>query len=152
MKISSRGRYGLRAIFELALHHEEGSIPIKAIAQKQGISENYLEQLIAALRKAGLVKSIRGAQGGYMLAKEPKEITVGEVVRVLEGPFELVECIKTENEDSVCNKADECVTRMIWAKLRDKINEVLDSITLEDMLEDIEKNKGQACSCSTFYL
>lgn len=145
MKISSRGRYGVRAMFELALHHNEGSIPLKIVAQNQDISENYLEQLIASLRKAGLVKSIRGAQGGYMLAKDPGEITVGDIVRVLEGPLDLVECVKETHGDQGCCKADECVTRMVWAKLRDKINEVLDETTLADMCEEMEKNKGQHC-------
>jgi len=152
MKISSKGRYGLRAMFELALHYDSGSIPLKIIAQKQELSENYLEQIFAVLRRSGLVKSIRGAQGGYRLAKKPAQITVGEIVRALEGPLELVECVKGDKEDATCYRADECVTRMIWAKLRDKINEVLDSTTLADMCEEMEKNKGHSCCYATFYL
>jgi len=133
-------------MFELALHHKQGSIPLKIVAQNQDISENYLEQLIASLRKAGLVKSIRGAQGGYTLAKEPSEITVGDIVRILEGPLDLVECVKDEHSiDNACCKAEECVTRMVWAKLRDKINEVLDSTTLADMCEEMERNRGKTC-------
>jgi len=145
MKLSSRGRYGVRAMFELALHYNQGSIPLRSVAGKQDINENYLEQLVASLRKAGLVKSIRGAQGGYMLAKEPGQITVGDIVRVLEGPIAPVECVNEENCGEVCQKADECVTKMVWEKLRNKINEVLDETTLEDMVKEAEKMKGQDC-------
>jgi len=130
-------------MFELALHHNEGAIPLRAVAEKQDISEHYLEQLVASLRKAGLVKSVRGAQGGYMLAKEPDQITVGDIVRVLEGPVAPVECVNEEQKGEACQKTDECVTRMIWAELRDKINEVLDATTLEDMCREAEKIKGQ---------
>ena len=145
MKLSSRGRYGVRAMFELALQHNEGAIPLRSVAEKQDISEHYLEQLIASLRKAGLVKSVRGAQGGYMLAKEPSQITVGDIVRVLEGPVAPVECVNEDQKGEGCQKADECVTRMIWERLRDKINEVLDATTLEDMCKEAEKLKGENC-------
>lgn len=143
MKLSSRGRYGVRAMFELALHYNGGSIPLRTVAEKQAISENYLEQLISSLRKAGLVKSTRGAQGGYMLAKEPEQITVGDIVRVLEGPIAPVECVGEDNCSDVCQKADECVSKMVWEKLRDKINEVLDETTLADMVQEAKKIKGQ---------
>lgn len=139
MKLSSRGRYGVRAMLELALHHNEGPIPLRTVAEQQQISEHYLEQLIASLRKAGLVKSIRGAQGGYLLAKEPSEITVGDIVRVLEGPIAPVECVADCADGDGCQRTEECVTKTVWIKLRDKINEVLDETTLADMCEQAER-------------
>ena len=138
MKLSTRAEYGLRAMFDLALHNGEGPISLKSIAERQGISEHYLEQLIAPLRKAGLVKSIRGAQGGYILSREPLEIRVGDIVRVLEGPLAPMDCVNEEEEGN-CHRAETCVTRGIWAKVRDSVNEVLDSYTLEDMCLEAEK-------------
>lgn len=136
MKLSSKGRYGVRAMLELALHYNQGSIPLKVVAQNQDISDTYLEQLISVLRKSGLVKSVRGAQGGYMLARDPAEITVGDVVRALEGPIAPVECVG--EVDSPCLRADKCVSRNLWARLRDKMNEVLDATTLADMCQEVE--------------
>lgn len=133
MKLSTRGEYGLRAMFDLAQHYGEGPIPIKSVAERQDISEHYLEQLIAVLRKAGLVKSVRGAQGGYVLSREPEEITVGDIIRVLEGPIAPVECLNTAEGES-CERAETCVTRGIWEKVRDSISDVLDSFTLADMV------------------
>ncbi len=138
MRLSTKGRYGVKAMFDLALHHGEGPVSLKNVAERQGISEHYLEQLISGLRKAGLVKSVRGAQGGYTLAKEPTKITVGDIIRVLEGPIAPVECV-SEEDPELCQKADCCVTRGIWEKVRDSIAGVLDSITLEDMVKDAER-------------
>lgn len=125
-------------MFDLAQHVGEGPISLKSIAERQEISEHYLEQLISGLRKAGLVKSVRGAQGGYTLGREPGKLTVGEIIRVLEGPIAPVECVNEEDPDC-CAKADYCITRTVWEKVRDSINDVLDSITLEDMLQDAKK-------------
>lgn len=125
-------------MFDLALRYGEGPIPLKSIAERQEISEHYLEQLIAGLRKSGLVKSVRGAQGGYILAKEPGEITVGDVIRVLEGPIAPMDCVNEEETD-LCNRAETCVTRGIWQKVKESIDGVLDSITLEDMVQEAEK-------------
>jgi len=138
MKLSTKGRYGVKAMFELALNYGEGPIAIKTIAEKQLISENYLEQLIAVLRKAGLVKSVRGAQGGYMLAMPPSQITVGQIIRALEGPLAPVECVM-ENEEPECDRAGYCVTRLVWEKIRDSIISTVDSITLQDMVNDYKK-------------
>lgn len=136
MKLSTKGRYGLKAMLELAMNSAGEKVSLKSIAEKQGISENYLEQLFATLRKAGLVKSIRGAQGGYFLAKPPAMITVGEILRTLEGSLAPVDCVE-ENLPKQCRRSDECVTRIIWEKIRDKINEVVDSITLENLMVDL---------------
>lgn len=138
MRLSTKGRYGVKAMFDLAQHNGEGPVSLKNVAERQGISEHYLEQLISGLRKAGLVKSVRGAQGGYTLAKEPAKITVGDIIRVLEGPIGPVDCV-AEEDPEICDKADCCVTRGIWEKVRDSIAEVLDSITLEDMVKDAER-------------
>ncbi|HHV45506.1 MAG TPA: Rrf2 family transcriptional regulator [Tissierellia bacterium] len=140
MKLSTRGRYGLKAMFQLALHYGKGPIPLNVIASQQDLSENYLEQLFSALRKEGLIKSVRGAQGGYMLAKPPEKITVGSVLRVLEGNMAPVECVI---DDTVsCDKEESCVTKLVWMKIKDSINSVIDSITLQDMLNE-QKNLGK---------
>ncbi|GAB6158955.1 Rrf2 family transcriptional regulator [Desulfotomaculum varum] len=138
MRLSTKGHYGLKAMFDLAMHYGSEPIPLKTVAERQGISENYLEQLIAVLRKVGLVKSVRGAQGGYILAKPPSAIKVGDVVRALEGPIAPLECV-SEHEPAACDKIDCCISRVIWARVRDSIAEVLDSITLEDMCRDAQK-------------
>ncbi|MDN5293073.1 MAG: Rrf2 family transcriptional regulator, cysteine metabolism repressor [Eubacteriales bacterium] len=138
MKISTRGHYGVMAMLDLALHHGEGPIPLKSVAERQNLSEHYLEQLIAVLRKAGLVKSVRGAQGGYTLAREPHEIKIGEIIRVLEGPIAPVECVNEEDPEC-CLRADYCVTRNLWEKVKASIEEVLDNTTLEDLVREAEK-------------
>lgn len=142
MKLSTRGRYGLKAMFDLAQHAGEGPISLKSIAERQDISEHYLEQLVSGLRKSGLVKSVRGAQGGYVLGREASKIRVGDIIRVLEGPIAPVECV-SEEDPECCEKADFCVTRTIWEKVRDSISEVLDSITLEDMVQDAAKKESE---------
>lgn len=137
MKLSTKGRYGVSAMYDLALHYGEGSIALKSIAARQGISENYLEQLMAVLRKAGYVKSVRGAQGGYTLIKDPADISVGDIIRIMEGPIAPVDCLLGDSEDNeYCDRADSCVTRGVWAKLRDSISGVLDSISLADLCKE----------------
>lgn len=142
MKLSTKGRYGLKAMFELALHFGEGPLPLKNIAESQGISEHYLEQLIAVLRKNGLATSVRGAQGGYLLNDEPKNITVGDVIRALEGDIAPSDCVLDENIGK-CSREDFCVTKNVWVKIKNSINEVIDSITLQDMVEDYLKTKKE---------
>lgn len=142
MKLSTKGRYGLKAMVDLAIHGSEGQIALKSIAERQDISENYLEQLFATLRKAGLVKSVRGSQGGYTLSQSSESITVGEILRALEGSLTPAECV-SELETMKCSKSEECITRTIWEKIRDKVNEVVDSITLADLIEDYYKMKNK---------
>ncbi len=137
MHLSTRGHYGLLAMFDLAEHYGSGPIPLKTVAERQNISDNYLEQLIAVLRKAGLVRSVRGAQGGYILAREPGSITVGDIIRAMEGPIAPVDCV-SEVEPAECDQADSCITRLVWTRVRDKLAEVMDSISLADMLRDAE--------------
>ncbi|MBV7505935.1 Rrf2 family transcriptional regulator [Bacillus sp. sid0103] len=123
MKISTKGRYGLTIMIELAKKHGEGPTSLKTIAQANDLSEHYLEQLIAPLRNAGLVKSIRGAYGGYILTDAPSKITAGDVIRVLEGPITPVEGIEDE----------EPAKRELWIRIRDAIKDVLENTTLEDL-------------------
>ena len=140
MKLSTRGRYGIHAMYDLALNADGGPQPIKAIAERQGIPEAYLEQLIAALKKDGLVISTRGAQGGYMLSRRPGEITVGDVLRSLEGGLSLVDCL---DEEEACGKSCACPSRIVWLKLREGLNRVVDGITLQDMVEDYRRLAAQ---------
>ncbi|MBO8173470.1 MAG: Rrf2 family transcriptional regulator [Bacillaceae bacterium] len=124
MKISTRGRYGLTIMMDLARYHGEGPISLKNIAERHQLSEHYLEQLVAPLRNAGLVKSTRGAYGGYTLSRQPDQITAGEIIRILEGPLSPVEF---EEEDDPAK-------RDLWMRIRDSIAEVLDSTTLQDLI------------------
>jgi Rrf2 family cysteine metabolism transcriptional repressor len=135
MRLSTKGRYGVKAMFDLALHGGESPLPLKTIAERQEISEPYLEQLISTLRKSGLVHSVRGAHGGYLLADSPDQITVGSIIRSLEGSMTPADCV-AEEEPVDCSKADCCVTRGVWEKIRISIDNVIDSITLQDMIDD----------------
>ncbi|NLS45064.1 MAG: Rrf2 family transcriptional regulator [Firmicutes bacterium] len=135
MRLSTRGRYGLRAMYELALHYGEGPIPLNFIADKQMVSVHYLEQLMAKLRRAGLVVSSRGAQGGYELSRPPEKITVGDVVRITEGSFDPVQCLSNDFGDDDCEQFGDCVVRLVWKRLRDSTNEVLDSLNLRDLCD-----------------
>lgn len=134
MKISTKGRYGLTIMIELAKKHGEGPTSLRVIAKANDLSEHYLEQIIAPLRNAGLVKSIRGAYGGYILNDHPSKITAGDVIRVLEGPIALVEGIEDE----------EPAQQELWIRISDAIKEVLDSTTLEDLAN--HKNDGKVDS------
>ena len=136
--LSTKGRYGVRAAFDLALHYGEGPIPLKSISERQNLSDPYLEQLIAILRKDGLVTSVRGAQGGYLLSRHPSKISVGDILRSLEGPMAPAECV-LDDQDKECIKADYCVTRILWEKIMDSIDKVIDSISLQDMADDYER-------------
>ena len=133
MKLSTRGRYGIHAMYDLAVHYGDGPQSIKCIAERQNVPEAYLEQLIAMLRRAKLVISNRGAQGGYRLAREPREITVGDVLRALEGGLNLVDCL---DEEDACGKSCACPSRIVWMKIRDGLNQVVDGITLQDMINE----------------
>lgn len=140
MRLSTRGRYGARLMLELALNYGNGRVLLKDIARRQEISEGYLEHLLPPLKAAGLVNSARGAHGGYMLAKTPSEITLREVVQVLEGSLSPAECVDTP---SVCQRVRSCVTRDIWKELGEKISHTLESITLKDMVE-MQRDKAEA--------
>ena len=137
MKLSTKGRYGVKAMVELAIHYGDSPLSIKTISQRQGISEYYLEQLFSPLRKAKLINSIRGAQGGYILGREPKDIKVSDIMYVLEGPIEIADCI----EGVACDNIDFCATRLLWTKIKSSIDEVMEGITLQDIVDDYNKIK-----------
>ena len=142
MKLSTKGRYGARLMLDLAVHHGKGPILLKDIAKRQQISEKYLGHIIPSLKAAGLVSSSQGPRGGYALAKPPKDITLGKVVQSVESNMSIAECVKTPE---VCDRVHSCVTRDIWEEVTFKIMEVLDSITLQDMVNrHNEKAKFQA--------
>ncbi len=133
MKVSTRGEYGVRAMVALAHHYGEGPMSIAEIARQSNVPAAYLEQLIAPLRRAELVTSRRGSRGGYVLARDPSAIRVGDVYRVMEGPVAPMECVSEDLTDQTCPLIDGCETRPIWLKVRDSIVEALDSTTLADL-------------------
>lgn len=135
MKLSTKGRYGVRAMMDLALNYGDIPISIKSISERQNISEYYLEQLFASLRKADLIKSIRGAQGGYLLNRKPKDITVAEIIETLEGPVELSNCVS----QGECENVDSCSTRLLWMRIKESIENVTKTTTLQDMVDDYYK-------------
>lgn len=136
MKISTKGRYGLRAIIDLALNSHGEHVSLVNIAERQDISKNYLEQVFSTLRKAEIVKSVKGAQGGYELAKDPCEITTGEILRALEGNLSVVS-LSSENED---NKIEKCIEKNVWNRIDQSVNSVIDNTTLEDLINEYKKD------------
>ena len=142
MKLSTKGRYGLRALIDLAVHSSGGTpVSITSISARQDLSERYLEQLMANLKKAGLIQSVRGAGGGYVLARDPGKISVGDVLRALEGNLDPVDCAGLD-PDGVCRAADSCVTKYVWKRINESINRTVDEIRLDQLVEESrEKNK-----------
>lgn len=132
MKVSTRTRYGIRAILELAQNEGKGPLQIKIIARRQDISAKYLEQLMAILKSAGFVRSIRGSRGGYILAKSPAQIKISDVFDCLEGSVTTVECTESEN---YCARTADCVARQLWMQVQQAIKNVLKSITLQDLVD-----------------
>ena len=133
MRISTKGRYAIKLMLDLATNDNGEPVSIKDIAGRQDISEKYLEQIISVLNKAGYVKSVRGPQGGYLLQRRPEEYTVGMILRLTEGCLSPVDCVAPDGAG--CEKGDACVTRILWKKIDDAINEVVDNITLGDLLD-----------------
>lgn len=150
MKLSTKGRYGLRALIDLVVHSEKEPVSIASIAARQHISESYLEQLIAKLRRAGLVSSVRGAGGGYTPSRAADKISVGDVLRALEGSLDLVDCPGLEEENG-CGKADVCVTKYVWKRINDSINRTVDEIKISDLVREslkvAEKNQTPGSCC-----
>lgn len=137
MKFSTRARYGLRAMIELAINYNPHTpITLKCISEKQGIPEGYLEQLMTLLRRRSLVRSIRGPQGGYLLTRNPCEITAGDVVRCLDGPLSPTNCA-SEVDPVICMHLEQCVTNNLWNRIRIAVANELDNTTLKDLCEDL---------------
>ncbi len=134
MRISTKGRYGLRILLDLALHTESRPRMLRDIAESQGISEKYLSRLIVDLRHANLVNSVRGAKGGYILARNPAEITILEVVEVMEGSMAVVECVDCD-QSQPCTRASNCATREMWNGINEKIRAILKDVTLQNILD-----------------
>lgn len=133
MKISTKGRYALRMLVDLAEHKDEGYIALKDIAKRQDISKKYLEQIVSVLNKPDILKTNRGYQGGYQLAKSPDKYTVGDILRITEGGLAPVACL--DQEENMCERSSYCTTLFIWEGLYKTVNEYLDSITLQDILD-----------------
>ncbi|MCR5610680.1 MAG: Rrf2 family transcriptional regulator [Clostridiales bacterium] len=134
MKLSTKGRYGLKATVDIAMEYGKSRLSVNQLALKQGISEAYLEQLIASLKKAGILDSARGSAGGYTLSRPPEEISVGEVLRALEGTTALIDCVGTKGTD--CGNVCSCSARPLWLKLQKRIDDVLNTTTIKDMADD----------------
>jgi Rrf2 family cysteine metabolism transcriptional repressor len=145
MKLSTKGRYGTRALLDVALHQEDSPVQLKVIAQRQQISLHYLEHIVAPLIAAGLLRSTRGAYGGVSLGKPPQEIVLSEVIQVLEGSITPVECVDDPN---VCSRADICATRDVWTEVKEAMVGVLESVTLQDL---VERQKGKQKLESAMY-
>lgn len=144
MNISTKGRYGLRAVLDLAMHYTDRPITLSSIAKRQRISEGYLEQLMAPMKKAGIVASSRGAQGGYYLARDPDKIIVGEVFRALEGPLALASCVGEET-DRLCSHRENCGSAFLWAEVQTAISKVLDQYTIADLISREYDDKLNRC-------
>lgn len=138
MRLSTRGRYGVVAMLQLAISYGQGTTSLKDIAQKMDYSDAYLEQLFATLKKERLITSTRGPKGGYRLSKDPHGITVGEILRALEGPIEFSTCVGGNGEVQ-CQRTADCLTKDLWQEINDSINSVIDRVTLGDLLD---KNKA----------
>ena len=139
MKLSTRSRYGVKIMVDLAERYDEGPIRVRDIAKRQNISVKYLEQLMAILKSAGFVRSIRGSKGGYLLAKQPNQVKLDEVFNVLEGHVATVECVEDE---SYCTRVSDCIARQIWVEVQEAIMSVLQSITLQDLIDRAKNDKA----------
>jgi len=137
LKLSTKGQYGVRAMFEVARNYGKGTTTIKEISERQDVSVSYLEQLLNRLRRAGLVDSVKGPGGGYVLTREPAQVTIGDILRVLEGPVAITSCMDPSADG--CERVDSCVARLLWKSLGERIEKFLDQITLQELLEE-EKN------------
>lgn len=153
MKLSTKGRYGLKAVIAIARLGESEAVPLSLVAEDTGVSVSYLEQLIIKLKKADIVTSTRGAQGGYTLARNPDEISVGDILRALEGNLNPVECVSMDGENS-CTASEVCVTKIVWQRISEGINNAVDSIMLSELVNEskamADKNKNEInenCGC-----
>ena len=145
MKLTTKGRYGLRAVIDLAKYAKNEPVSLSDVAERQDISISYLEQLMAKLKKAGIVQSTRGAQGGYSLAKNPETISVGEILRALEGSLSPVDCSAVDGEgETECSASNFCVTKYVWKRINDSINDTVNNMFLSELLAESENVKSNA--------
>lgn len=148
MKISTKGRYGLRALVDLSAHSSDGNVTLVSIAQRQKISLNYLEQVFSILRRAGIVKSIKGSQGGYILTERPENIKAADIIKVLEGEFSIIEEVPSANEEK--DGIKKAISRLVWEKINESVNQYMESITLEELAEDYKKRNN--FDCDMYYI
>ncbi len=141
MKISTKGRYALRLMLDIALAGGHGPVPLRDAAQRQGVSDKYLEQIVTQLSRGGLVRSVRGAGGGYLLTRAPETYTVGEILRCVEGSLSPVGCV---DDPACCDRAGRCVTAEVWDRIAQAVNQVVDSITLADLVARQREKCGTA--------
>lgn len=144
MKISTKGRYAVRMMLDLALHSDEGYISLKSVAARQHISDKYLEQIVISLNHAGFLKSSRGAQGGYALSRMPEQYTIGDILRVMEGSLAPVSCLA--EGAAPCPRSEKCATLVIWKELKQAVDQVVDSYTLQDLME-IQRSISDEDTC-----
>ena len=137
LRLSTKGQYGVRAMFEIAKHYKKGPLTIKEIAGKQGVSISYLEQLLNKLRKTKLIKSLKGPGGGYVLKRDPGLISVGIILKALEGPVAIAQCLDPSAKG--CNRIEGCVARLLWKSLGEKIEHFLETISLKDLIKEEKK-------------
>jgi Rrf2 family protein len=145
MKISTKGRYSLRMMLDLAVHGDNGPVPLRDVARRQEISDKYLEQLAMALCHGGLISSVRGANGGYLLTREKSAYTVGEILRLMEGDLGMVPCV---NDESTCSRVETCVTHEVWQQVSSAVADVVDNITLEDLTRRYWEKNGLAAQAA----
>lgn len=144
MKISTKGYYAVRAMLDMAFHGRLSPVPLSTIASRQDISQHYLEQLFMKLRKSKLVKSVRGPSGGYLLARPQEEISIGDIFRAVEESISLLNCVEIQEKDKpLCNKIDQCVSRLLWKRLTENITHAFDSINLKTLCREQEKISGK---------
>jgi len=139
MKLSTRGNYGMRAAFELARNYGKGPLPVKLISERQEIPLKYLEQLLFRLKKGGIIKSVRGPAGGYVLTSSPDHFSIGDVITILEGPLHMSGCV-VNGDDHQCQRYENCVSKILWSKIERRIDLVLNEISLVDLLAFVEEN------------
>lgn len=144
MMLSSAARYGVRAMFQVACHGGDGPVPLRAVAEEQDLSVAYLEQIMCVLRKDGLVESVRGRHGGYSLSRPPEEISVGEIIRALEGPVFVSACAEPDPDFDECVRGAFCVSRLLWMRVSQQIQDAFDSVTLGDLVEAAQREREGA--------
>lgn len=140
LRVSTKGRYGLRMMIDIAMNQKEGPVSVRDVAVRQALSDKYLEQIITHANKAGLLNSVRGAGGGYLLSREASDITVGEILRAVEGDLAPVACVmEGEDEASSCDNADGCATFELWRDIKTAVDQVVDNRSLQDLIDNFAK-------------
>jgi Rrf2 family iron-sulfur cluster assembly transcriptional regulator len=154
MQLSTKGRYAVRAMFDLAFYSKGEPVPLSRISEREEISLHYLEQLFNKLRRGGVVESVRGPSGGFRLAKPAVEITIEEIVRIVEGPIEPVSCKEHKDSKKPCHRAEKCVTHILWRRLGKTINDFLKSITLQNLVDESKEmmESGKVSHDYMFYI